>query len=115
VNVIALENAADYNQPSRMTFENNLVYKFSAALASTTSFPLQVLSVFENNVWDAPTLGSNTNNAQVSFPNAVDAQDIYQHLGCNTKAACVAEMIESPEASWAVRIRQFTFQAYGKS
>jgi hypothetical protein len=114
VNVFAFQNKAEFNQPSHILYDNNLVYRYSARLSTVEAFPAQIFSDFQNNVWDAATLGTNTNHTGMNFPNAVVASDVYSHLGCGAKASCVAQMVENPDQNWADRIRSFVFAGYGR-
>jgi hypothetical protein len=112
VNVMPFANNAHLNRPSYMYYDRNLVYKFSPAMTSSSAFPGQVSSTFENNIWDAPTIGTNINNAVVPIPNPISQTDVWTHLGCSTKDACAARMAESPEKPWAIWIRSFVNTAY---
>jgi hypothetical protein len=114
VNVMPFSNGAHLNKPSYMVYDRNLVYKFSPVISASSAFPSQVLSTFTNNVWDAPTLETNTNNAGLVIPSPVSQTDIWTTLGCSTKDACAARIIENPEKPWAARIRAYVKSAYGQ-
>lgn len=115
VNTIAFFNTTYYDQPSYMDYVGNLIYRYSERVSNFGGeFPNQVFSTFENNLWDAPTLGTNTNHAGTTFPNPVNAAQIYTFLGCETKEGCAQQMVEAPEQSWANRIRNYVFQGYGR-
>jgi hypothetical protein len=107
-------NHALFDQPSYMAYEDNFIYRFSKSYDWPTTYPARVISTYDRNIWDGPTLGTNINNSQVSIKNPITAADIYQFLGCQDKQTCIARMIQSPEQPWAARIRNYTVANYGR-
>ena len=113
MNVMTFDNHALFDQPSYMTFDSNLVYRFSAEIAGTGgTYPGQALNTYTNNLWDAPTSGSNTNDAAASFPDPLTSADLFARLGCSDKPTCAARMVESPSSAWAARARAILWQGY---
>jgi hypothetical protein len=72
------------------------------------------LPTYTNNLWDAATSGTNTNNAGASFPKPYTEAQLFAALGCTDKATCAARMIETPEAGWAPKARALLWQGYGR-
>ena len=113
VNTLTFNNQAIYNQPSYMSFDSNLVYRFSAVIAGTGGpYPAQVFSTYANNVWDAAPSATNTSSTGVAFPNPITSAELYTVLGCATKQACATQMVQSPELAWASQIRSILWQGY---
>jgi hypothetical protein len=116
-NVVALSTDAEFNQPSYMTYDSNLIYQWASTTRTNVtggSFPAQDFATYTNNLWDALTSGSNTNSSSVSFPGSYTDAQLFTALGCTDKATCAALMIETPEAGWALKARGLLFSAYGR-
>jgi hypothetical protein len=112
----ALNTAADYDQPSYMDWNDNVVYLWRASGYDTyagSSFPAQIHTTYNRNMWDDPASGTNLNIGSKSFPNPMTGAQLFAALGCTDKATCAARMIETPEQGWAVRARALLWQGYG--
>jgi hypothetical protein len=112
---VALATTANYNQPSYANIDSNVVYQWATAantVATGGAFPAQDIVTYTNNIWDAATSGTNTNNASVTFPNPYTEAQLFAALGCTDKATCAAQMIEAPELGWAVKARTLLWQGY---
>lgn len=113
MNVATLNNQSQYDQPSYLDFTNNLVYHYSAVMAVNGGiYPAQTITTYNNNRWDAPASGTNTNSAGITFSNPLTSAGLYTALGCGTKDQCVQLMINSPEAGWAAKIRSIMWAGY---
>jgi hypothetical protein len=114
---VAFSTDANYNQPSYALVDHNVAYLWSTA-ANTAIVggdygSTQAIVSYTNNIWDAATSGTNTNNAGISFPNPYTEAQLFTALGCSDKASCAAKMIETPELGWAVKARALLWQGYG--
>lgn len=103
---------ADFNQPSYVTFNANLVYLWSASHEEGGAFPAQRFITYSNNTWDAATSGSNTNNSGYSGPNLYTAAQAYVALGYADKAAYVAAAIADPSQNWATNAKSLLGTGY---
>jgi hypothetical protein len=95
------------NQPNYMTWDHNVVYQWSSAAAAlndtTGAYPAQNFPTYTNNVWDAATSGSNTNDAGTVFTNAYTAASLYAALtatypSITDKTSLINYAIANPEA-----------------
>ena len=106
-----------YQVPSYMDYSNNLVYQWSTSgeTRSETSNVYQGLTfaTYNNNVWDDPASGSNTNSAGRSFPNPYTEAQLYAALGFADKQAFANYAISHPEAFPARSARALLFAGYG--
>jgi hypothetical protein len=114
-NVYAFATQTNYNQPSYMNYDSNLVYRFSTpTFSSGGTFPAQDFPIYTNNIWDAASSGTNKNNAGTALPNPLGPTELYAALGCTDKQTCAALMIETPEVGWGVKVRALLWQGYGR-
>jgi hypothetical protein len=115
--VLALSNDAEFNQPSYMIYDSNLIYQWASTTRTNVNgglFLAQDFSTYSNNAWDALASGSNTNIGNLSFPTSYTESQLFTALGCGDKATCAARMIETPEAGWAGKAKALLFAGYGR-
>ena len=112
----ALSTSTGYDVPSYMDFHDNRIYQWVTSgktISEGGDFPLQVHATYNNNIWDDPASGTNTNNGSVTFPNPYSDGQLFAALGCVDKTTCTARMVETPELHWAARARPILWQGYG--
>lgn len=115
-NTYAFNTSADWNVPSYADYHDNRVWKWSTpgkSYIAGGSYPTQIHSTFENNIWDDPTSGSNVNNAGLTLPNPLTTAQLFAALCNSDKATCMAKMVETPELGWAPKARALLFTGYG--
>ncbi|MFL6775021.1 MAG: hypothetical protein ACJ8FN_01365, partial [Sphingomicrobium sp.] len=105
---------ANLGNGSTFDVHDNVLYQW----AGDTNTRLEVGGAalhltYNNNVWDAPAMGTNQNIASRNFPNPLTAAQLFAALGCTDKAGCAAQMIETPELGWAIKARTLLWQGYG--
>jgi hypothetical protein len=112
---VTFQNSAMYDTPSYMSYERNLIYRFSPTYQGTGgAYPAKVFSSYLENIWDADTMGTNINISQYAAPSPVTARDLWGTLQCASKDECMVRLVESPEKPWAATIRNYFFNAYGR-
>jgi hypothetical protein len=113
-NAYVFGTAAAFNQPSYMSYDHNVIYSWSpSAYLNGGSFPAQNVPTFTNNIWDAASSGSNSNNAGASFPNPYTPAQLYAALGFADKQGLASYVIEHPEAHIQRQARALLFAGYG--
>jgi hypothetical protein len=105
-----------FNQPSYMAWDHNVVYQWASPAQTTWlggTYTAQDFATYTNNIWDAPSSGTNTNNAGSTFPNPYTAAQLYSALGFADKQAFINYAIEHPEAHIQRNARSLLFAGYG--
>ena len=105
-------------QPSYMDYTNNVVYSWSTPGqthydGAADPYQGQAHATYNNNIWDDPTSGTNTNNGGVSFANAYTAAQLYAALAYTDKQSFVTYAITHPEAHIQRTARALLFAGYG--
>ena len=115
VNVSAFLTGADFNQPSYMAYDRNVVYQWAAPDRVFTAGGVagQEFPTYTNNIWDAPASGTNLNISSKTFANPYTAAQLFTALGCGDKTSCAARMVDTPELGWAAKARALLWQGYG--
>ncbi|WP_341632046.1 hypothetical protein [Sphingomonas agri] len=116
VNNWAFVTAADFNQPSYMGWDHNVVYQWTTALQIYLpggAYPSQDFPTYTNNIWDAASSGTNTNIAGGTYPNPYTATQLYAALGFPDKQTFINYAIEHPEAHIQRQARTLLFAGYG--
>jgi hypothetical protein len=113
-NVWAFGTGALFDQPSYMSYDRNVVYKWStgAYVEDAGPYATQIHTSYTNNIWDALTSGTNTNNAGISFPNPYTAAQLYSALGFADKQSFINYAISHPEAHIQRTARSMLFAGY---
>ena len=107
---------APYPQPSYMDYHDNVSYLWSLPGQVSNIGPHNVSNVFatfENNVWDGPASGSNSNIASHSLPNPYTIDQLSAALGFSGKQAWIDYAINHPETHPARNARSLLFAGYG--
>jgi len=105
-------------QPSYMDYSNNVVFQWSTPGqthydGAADPYQGQAHATYNNNIWDDPTSGTNTNNGGVSFANAYTAAQLYAALAYTDKQSFVTYAITHPEAHIQRTARALLFAGYG--
>jgi hypothetical protein len=97
-----------------MSYDRNVVYKWStgAYVEDAGPYATQIHTSYTNNIWDALTSGTNTNNAGISFPNPYTAAQLYSALGFADKQSFINYAISHPEAHIQRTARSMLFAGY---
>lgn len=111
----AFGTSAQYAQPSYMNFHDNVTYLWSRIdnVYSTGGIATQLFPTYNNNLWDGPTSGSNSNVAGHNFPNPYTDAQLYAALGFADKASFMNYAIAHPEAHIQRSARSLLFAGYG--
>jgi hypothetical protein len=56
-----------------------------------------VHATFENNIWDGPASGTNTNISTHTFPNAYTEASLLSALGYTDETSFINDLIRNPE------------------
>ena len=100
---------------SNMTYEANLIYRWDGSgnyLGVDPANTGNLHASFNNNRWDAPSSGSNTNNATASFPSPLTSSQLFSLLACTDKPTCAAAMVQAPQNTWAANSRSILWNGY---
>jgi hypothetical protein len=112
----AFSVGADFDQPSYMNFHDNVSYQWSASGNSALSygpFSAKALPTYNNNIWDNPASGTNTNISSHTFPNPYTAAQLYAALGFTDKQSFMNYAVSNPETHPARNARALLFAGYG--
>ena len=117
VNAGAFKTSANFNQPSYMSYYNNVAYIWNAPgqtyVVDPSGFPSQVFAAYSNNLWDDVASATNGNSGTSSFPNPYTATELYAALGYVDKASFINRAINYPEEHPARAARSRLFAGYG--
>ncbi len=106
------------NMSSYATYDNNLIEDWDNSNNYTgedTASTGRLFSTFTNNIWDAATSGTNTNNAGQVYPNAyVNADALAVALGYADRTAWITAAVARPDLDWTPTARATLFAGYGR-
>jgi hypothetical protein len=112
----AFRTTEDFSQPSYMDYHDNVSSLFNASgftFQNPAMDPSLIHQTAENNIWDDPASGTNTNVLGHSFPNPYTAAQLYAALGYSSKQAFINYAIAHPEAHIQRSARAMLFAGYG--
>jgi hypothetical protein len=112
----AFRTTEDFSQPSYMDYHDNVSSLFNASgftFQNPAMDPSLIHDTFENNIWDDPASGTNTNVLGHSFPSPYTVAQLYAALGYSSKQAFINYAIAHPEAHIQRTARAMLFAGYG--
>jgi hypothetical protein len=84
--------------PNYTDFHDNVSYKWNPAGQSTQFMASSLLhATAENNIWDDPSLATNTNISSHTFPNAYTETSLLAALGYADETSFINDVINNPE------------------